>query len=146
MHLGQRPVTQSIASECECKGVPAWVKPNHVSLNSQQRGHLTSPHLTHSLTHSPTYPPTTHPPTHSLTLTRLLTHKVYLLATSEGSHSDNSSHHERQQAQSHSLARARLAIPLGLWSIMSSLRGNLYVPRLRKFIKWFADNDAPHSN
>ena len=41
------------------------------------------------------------------------------------------------------LARARPAVPLGLWSITSSLRGNLNVPRLRKFIKWFADNDAP---
>ena len=41
------------------------------------------------------------------------------------------------------LARARPAVPLGLWSITSLLRGNLYVPRLCKFIKWFADNDAP---
>ena len=43
-------------------------------------------------------------------------------------------------------ARARPAVPLGLWSITSSLRGNLYVPRLHKFIKWFADNDVPHRN
>ena len=38
------------------------------------------------------------------------------------------------------------AVPLGLWSITSSLRGNLSVPRLHKFIKWFADNDVPHRN
>ena len=44
------------------------------------------------------------------------------------------------------LARARPAVPLGLWSIMSSLRWNLYVPRLHKFIKWFADNDVPQRN
>ena len=44
------------------------------------------------------------------------------------------------------LARARPAVPLGLWSITSSLRGNLYVPRLHKFIKWFADNDVAHRN
>ena len=44
------------------------------------------------------------------------------------------------------LARARAAVPLGLWSITSSLRGNLYVPRLHKFIKWFADNDVAHRN
>ena len=44
------------------------------------------------------------------------------------------------------LARARPAVPLGLWSITSSLRGNLYVPRLHKFIKWFADNDVTHRN
>ena len=46
----------------------------------------------------------------------------------------------------HTLARARPAVPLGLWSITSSLRGNLYVPRLLKFIKWFADNDVTHRN
>ena len=45
-----------------------------------------------------------------------------------------------------SVARARPAVPLGLWSITSSLRGNLYVPRLHKFIKWFADNDVDHRN
>ena len=44
------------------------------------------------------------------------------------------------------LARARPAVPLGLWSITSSLRGNFYVPRLHKFIKWFADNDVAHRN
>ena len=44
------------------------------------------------------------------------------------------------------VARARPAVPLGLWSITSSLRGNLYVPRLHKFIKWFADNDVAHRN
>ena len=44
------------------------------------------------------------------------------------------------------IARARPAVPLGLWSITSSLRGNLYVPRLHKFIKWFADNDVTHCN
>ena len=44
------------------------------------------------------------------------------------------------------VARARPAVPLGLWSITSSLRGNLYVPGLHKFIKWFADNDVPHRN
>ena len=44
------------------------------------------------------------------------------------------------------IARARPAVPLGLWSITSSLRGNLYVPRLHKFIKWFADNDVAHRN
>ena len=44
------------------------------------------------------------------------------------------------------LARARPAVLLGLWSITSSLRGNLYVPGLHKFIKWFADNDVPHRN
>ena len=44
------------------------------------------------------------------------------------------------------LARARPAIPLGLWSITPSLRGNLYVPCLHKFIKWFADNDVTHPN
>ena len=44
------------------------------------------------------------------------------------------------------VARARPAVPLGLWSITSSLRGNLYVPRLHKFIKWFADNDVTHRN
>ena len=44
------------------------------------------------------------------------------------------------------LARARPAVPLGLWSITSSLRGNLYVPRLHMFIKWFADNDVAHRN
>ena len=44
------------------------------------------------------------------------------------------------------LARARPAVPLGLWSITSSLRGKLYVPRLHKFIKWFADNDVTHRN
>ena len=46
----------------------------------------------------------------------------------------------------HEIARARPAVPLGLWSITSSLRGNLYVPRLHKFIKWFADNDVAHRN
>ena len=35
------------------------------------------------------------------------------------------------------LACARPTVPLGLWSITSSLRGNLYVPRLQKFINWF---------
>ena len=44
------------------------------------------------------------------------------------------------------LARARPAVPLGLWSITSFLCGNLYVPRLHKFIKWFADNDVAHHN
>ena len=44
------------------------------------------------------------------------------------------------------LARARPAVPLGLWSITSSLRGNLYVHRLHKFIKWFANNDVAHRN
>ena len=44
------------------------------------------------------------------------------------------------------LARARPAVPLGLWSITSLLCGNFYVPRLHKFIKWFADNDFPHRN
>ena len=44
------------------------------------------------------------------------------------------------------VARARPTVPLGLWSITSSLRGNLYVPRLHRFIKWFADNDVPHHN
>ena len=44
------------------------------------------------------------------------------------------------------VARARPAVPLGLWSITSSLRGNLYVPRLHKFIKWYADNDVAHRN
>ena len=44
------------------------------------------------------------------------------------------------------LARARHAVPLGLWYITSSIRGNLNVPRLHKFIKWFADNDVPHRN
>ena len=41
------------------------------------------------------------------------------------------------------VARARPAVPLGLWSIMSSLRGNLYVPRLHKFMKWFAIMMSP---
>ena len=44
------------------------------------------------------------------------------------------------------LALARPAVPLGLWSITSSLCGNFYVPRLHKFIKRFADNDFPHRN
>ena len=44
------------------------------------------------------------------------------------------------------VARARPAVPLGLWSITSSLRGNLYIPHLHKFIKWFADNDVAHRN
>ena len=44
------------------------------------------------------------------------------------------------------IARARPAVPLGLWSITSSLCGNFYVPGLHKFIKWFADNDFPHHN
>ena len=44
------------------------------------------------------------------------------------------------------VARARPAVPLGLWSITSSLRGNLYVQRLHKFIKWFANNDVAHRN
>ena len=44
------------------------------------------------------------------------------------------------------VARARPAVPLGLWSITSSLRGNFYVPCLHKFIKWFADNDVAHRN
>ena len=45
-----------------------------------------------------------------------------------------------------SLARARPAVPLGLWFITLSLRANLYVPRLHMFIKWFADNDVTHRN
>ena len=27
MHLGRRPVTRRVASQCECKGAPAWVTP-----------------------------------------------------------------------------------------------------------------------
>ena len=45
-----------------------------------------------------------------------------------------------------SLARARPAVPFCLWSITSSFHGNFYVPRLHKFIKWFADNDVTHRN
>ena len=26
MHLGRRPVTRRVASQCECKGAPAWVE------------------------------------------------------------------------------------------------------------------------
>ena len=51
-----------------------------------------------------------------------------------------------QVTSSEDLARARPAVPLGLWSITSSLRGNLYVHRLHKFIKWFANNDVAHRN
>ena len=38
------------------------------------------------------------------------------------------------------LAYAWPAVPLGLWSITSSLCWNFYVPHLHKFIKWFDDN------
>ena len=51
-----------------------------------------------------------------------------------------------KQTAGRQVARARPAVPLGLWSITSLLRGNLYVPRLHKFIKWFADNDVAHRN
>ena len=44
------------------------------------------------------------------------------------------------------LASARPAVTLGLWSIMSSLRGNFNVPLLHNFIKWFVDNDVAHRN
>ena len=37
------------------------------------------------------------------------------------------------------LARVWSAVPLGLWSIASSLRENFYVTHLHKFIKWFPD-------
>ena len=54
--------------------------------------------------------------------------------------------HEEIEHRLTQVARARPAVPLGLWSITSSLRGNLYAPRLHKFIKWFADNDVAHRN
>ena len=41
-------------------------------------------------------------------------------------------------------ALAKPAVPMGLWSIPSSFRGNFYVPRLHKFNKWFADDYDTH--
>ena len=37
------------------------------------------------------------------------------------------------------LTRARPAVPLGLWYIISPLYGNFGVPHLHKLIKWLAD-------